>query len=97
MFFLSALALLLACLAILRSFFFFAAASLSVTEKMGPAWNYPIVLTVSSKPLQAKRANRYLIARRSRNFSRMSLRLELSDQVWSYWLPTGHTAHLSSK
>jgi hypothetical protein len=85
MFFLYALALLLASLAILRSFFFSAAASLSVTAKMGLAWNYPIALAISSKPLQTKRVNLYLIARRSRNFSRMSLQLELSDQVWSYW------------
>jgi hypothetical protein len=85
MFFLFAVALLLACLAILRSFFFSAAASLSATEKIGPVWSYPIGLAVSSKPLLTKQANHYLIARRSRNFSKMSLQLELSDQVWSYW------------
>jgi hypothetical protein len=85
MFFLSAFMLLVVCLAIVRSFFFSAAASLSVTEKMGPVWSYPIGLAVSCKPPQTKRANHYLIAQRSRNFSRMSLQLELSDQVWSYW------------
>jgi hypothetical protein len=46
MFFLSASALPLPCSAILRSFFFSAAASLSATEKTGPAWSYPVGLPV---------------------------------------------------
>jgi hypothetical protein len=85
MFFLSAFALLLVCSAILRSFFFSAAALLSATEKTGPAWNYPVGLPVSFKPLQTKRANHFLIARHSLKFSLLSLQLELLDRVWSYW------------